>query len=151
MIAVQPDSELGIWGQAVYFFMNSSHPYWKVSDALFPWFPAKLGFCTIVASNSILTGNEGMPNVCVCSIPLLSYFWYLVVDLMTCVTCDVTHTASLFVPADIFLALVWFMSECLPDPWAVFSLASWGKNLALVMPYALHKRRKFNITPSQTV
>lgn len=98
--------------------MNSGQHYWKVSDALFPWFPAKLGFCTIVASNSILTGNEGMPNVCVCSIPFLSYFWYLVVDLMTYVTCNATHTASLFMLADIFSALVWFMFECLPDPWA---------------------------------
>lgn len=98
-----------------------------------------------------------MPNVCVCSIPFLSYFWYLVVDLMTYVTCDVTHTASLFMLADIFLALVWFMSECLPDPWAgagntpsvLFGIL--GGGLALVMPYALHKRRKFSVTPSQTV
>lgn len=36
-----------------------------------PLCPAKLGFCTIVASNPILTGNEEMLNVCVVSFPEL--------------------------------------------------------------------------------
>lgn len=78
-----------------------------------------------------------MANVCVCSISFLSYSWYLVVDLMTCVTCDVTHTGSLFILADTFLTLVWSMlSLCLSAYLIlglvlgiplVFSLASWGK------------------------
>lgn len=75
---------------------------------------------------------------------------------MTCVTCDVPCTGSLFVRADILLSPVGSCSvQCLPDSWtgagntpSVLPGILRG-NVVLIRPDALHKRRKFSTVPTQ--